>query len=97
MRATLLALLLASGCAARDFERVGTWSATGVNDANLRAMVADPATLTRGIGATTSRGLVAGQAVSRLDEDRRRPLPDSRAAQVGALGGGAPTAPPNAN
>lgn len=87
-------LMLLGACAGQDFDRPGTWQATGVNQANLNAMAASPAHLTLGVGNTTSRGPTAAQAIIRLDEDRRRPLPDSRAAQVGSAapqpGGGAP-------
>ena len=89
-------LLLLGACKGQDFEREGTWRATGANDSNLRSMLADPSDETRGVAATTSRGTTAAQAVIRLDEDRRRPLPDSRAAQIGGLatqapGGGPPS------
>jgi len=88
---TGLALLLA-GCAGDDFSRPGTWQATGANEANLRAMVAEPAHLQRGVAAPTERALPATQAIRRLAADRRRPLPDSRAAQIGAITTGTPPA-----
>jgi hypothetical protein len=89
-------LLLLPSCAEQDFERSGTWQATGANEANLRAMLAEPSHAVRGVADTTARGGTVSMAVRRLDEDRRRPLPDSRAAQIGSApsptGGGAPPA-----
>lgn len=58
-----------------DFERAGTWQADGVNDRNLRAMVADPSHLTRGVGAATDRGAAGAAAVTALECGRRPPLP----------------------
>ena len=81
---TTLALLL-SGCnAGGDFARHGTWQPTGVNDANLTLMLAHPGHAVRGVGAATDPGQPASLAVRRLEQDRRRPLPDSRASTVGA-------------
>jgi len=60
-------LLAASACTPEPYERPGTWQATGVNDRNLRAMVADPAHLTRGVDALApARGEVAAMAADRL-------------------------------
>lgn len=89
------AMALLAGCGPDDFSRPGTWQATGANEANLRAMVAEPAHLQRGVAATTERAQPATQAIRRLAADRRRPLPDSRAAQIGAIttGSPAPAAP----
>ncbi|MFC7478334.1 hypothetical protein ACFQS7_28630 [Dankookia sp. GCM10030260] len=73
-------LFLLAGC---DFDRPRTWQATGVNDANLRAMLAEPADAVRGVAARTERAQPASQAVNRMEQDRRRPMPDSRAALIG--------------
>jgi uncharacterized membrane protein YgcG len=59
----------------QDIDRIGTWQATGANDRNLRAMVADPAHLTRGVGAATDRGEMASAAVNAMNEGQRPPLP----------------------
>ena len=75
-----------AACATPDFERPGTWRATGVNDANLRAMVVDPADLRRGVEApTAARGQAAAAAVTQLESGRRPPLPDSRVSRIGAV------------
>jgi len=66
-----------------DFERAGTWQADGVNDRNLRAMVADPSHLTRGVGAATDRGGAGAAAVAALDCGRRPPLPTLTLSEIG--------------
>lgn len=89
MRHILLgAALLAAGCAgmADPFERPGTWTARGANDANLRAMIADPAHLERGEGDPRGRGRQATNAIERLEDDKLRELPDVRASSVGSTG-----------
>jgi hypothetical protein len=78
----LAALLLLAGC---DYERPGTWRATGVNDANLAAMLAEPGHAVRGVAAPNERGQPASAAVWRLERGRRPPLPDSRASNVGNI------------
>lgn len=102
--APILGLLLGLGACApdsyfppSDFERAGTWQAEGVNDRNLRAMVADPAHLTTGIGAASDRGSHGSAAVTALEAGRRPPLPrglsgigaqGSTAAGISSGGGG---------
>jgi hypothetical protein len=54
-----------------------------VNDHNLRAMVATPSHLERGVGASTERGQAGGVAATRLFTDRRRRLPITSATTVG--------------
>lgn len=60
--------LAAAGCIDPEpYTRPGTWQATGANDANLRAMIANPADLQRGQTPTTaSRGEAAAIAAARL-------------------------------
>ena len=67
-----------------DFERAGTWQAEGINDRNLRAMVADPSHLTRGVGAATDRGEAGATAVQAMGDGQRPPLPNSTLTSVGA-------------
>lgn len=85
----MLALLVA-GCAGMNnpSEREGAWRPSGVNDRNLRAMVADPAHLQRGVGASGAVAPAATAPVDRLYRDQVRPLPETRIAPVGASGGG---------
>jgi hypothetical protein len=89
MRLCLVLALLSflPGCATDDYSRPGTWHATGVNDANLRAMLAERAQAYRGVGANTERGQPGSLAVRRLEQGRRQPLPDSRVSRVGPAGG----------
>ncbi len=64
----LAAALVIGGCTAQEpYERPGTWRATGANDANLRAMVANPSDLDRGVApAAPARGEMGALAASRL-------------------------------
>ncbi len=97
--APLSALALALGLGAcapdtyfppTDFERAGTWQAEGINDRNLRAMVADPSHLTRGVGAATDRGAAGATAVAAMMDCRRPRLPASfNLSQIAAGGGSA--------
>jgi hypothetical protein len=59
----------------QDFDRAGTWQADGVNERNLRAQVADPDHLTRGVGDATDGANHASRAVRAFNEGRRVPLP----------------------
>lgn len=76
-------------CTDDPFERPGTWRPAGVNDANLRAQVADPATLRRGVGAGTDRGQQASTAITTLEAGKRPPVPTTALTDVGAGGSAA--------
>jgi len=83
--AGLAALPLLAGCETPPFSdpfaRPGSWQPTGINDANLRAMAADPAHLQRGVGTQTSPATLPAAAVGRLNEGQRAPLPRESSAQ----------------
>lgn len=83
-------VLLVAGCAGLvdPLDRPGTWRQTGANDANLRAMIADPADLERGQGDPRGRSRQAAGAIERLEDDEVKPLPDVRSAP--GFGGTAP-------
>ena len=90
MRLTAGLLILApvlAGCTvpphSDPFDRPGSWQPTGVNDANLRAMVAEPAHLQRGVGTQTDLGMTAVPPVDRLINGERPALP-----QLQTRGGG---------
>jgi hypothetical protein len=98
MRTRLIAGLLLSasvlaGCTSPPwsdpFERPGTWHPSGVNEANLRAMVQNPADLERGQAARADLGAEAVPPIDRLMRGQRRPLPqvDSSAGPGGGGGG----------
>jgi hypothetical protein len=73
-----LALTVAACTPDYPFDKPGTWSIDqyGIaNDANLRAMVANPRDLIAGSGESTSLGAQASPAVSRLFSGKRTPLP----------------------
>ncbi|MFH5925636.1 hypothetical protein [Roseomonas xinghualingensis] len=86
-RVLLTSALLLASCGPEAVDRPGTWQATGLNDRNLRAMLADPAHAGRGTGAVGSRGDTAAAAAQRLREDKLRPLLDARGSQGGANAG----------
>jgi hypothetical protein len=93
-RLILLPLLLAiAGCGPLDpYKREGAWRPAGVNDANLTAMVVEPAELQRGVAAEGALGETAAAAVERLFTDRVRALPTTITTQGmggAAAGGGA--------
>ncbi len=102
----LLALGLLAGCTIDPFDRPGVWRPGGVNDANLAVMAADPNDLVRGHGEVGADGQLATAPVTRLREDRVKPLPalDATPFSPGSNGtgggdsGGAPppAAPPPA-
>jgi hypothetical protein len=82
----LLGALLVSGCNAPyltdPYLRPGTYNPTGVNDANLRVMVANPHDLVEGEGAGASTGAEAAPPVARVLAGKRYPLPSLNAASV---------------
>ncbi|MFT8243802.1 hypothetical protein [Roseomonas sp. BN140053] len=92
MRKLLLLSLLAgtvTGCQATDpYNAPGHWRPRGANDANLRAMLADPAHLDRGASSPRAEGQMATQAVGRLRQGRVRPLPASGVARINSTGSG---------
>jgi hypothetical protein len=98
-------LLLLAGCApggpwgGDDFARPGTWAPSGVNDANLRAMLANPADAIQGRAASTERAAPATLAIRRLERDARRAMPNANASRVGISPAAAlaPAAPPEAS
>jgi hypothetical protein len=72
LAATAAAALAA--CTDDPFERPGTVAPRGFNDANLRAMVVDPAHLRRGVEATATRGDAGARPVHLLRSGKRPPL-----------------------
>ena len=73
----VLALLLPPLLSACDYDpalRPGTWLPSGVNDANLAAMVANPADLYGNPGSRFSRGSAAAPAVNRLLNDKAKAI-----------------------
>ena len=87
---SLLGVLTAlGGCAGMidPYMRSDTYSATGVNDDNLRAMIVNPVDLQHGTGATDTIGVTAAAAVGRLRNDSVKVLPDSTLSDVGSSAG----------
>lgn len=80
------AAALLAACTDDPFERPGTVAPRGFNDANLRAMIVDPAHLRRGVDAATVRGDAAAKPVDLLRSGKRVPLPATTSGT--GLGGG---------
>jgi len=81
----LVVLILVSGCSYDPFDpyqRPGTWVPDGSNDANLRAMVANPHDLVEGRGESVSSGAEAAPPVARVLTGKRYPLPNLNAAPI---------------
>ena len=76
--ALLLLPLLAAACVGDPMERPGPFQPRGVNDANLRAMMVDPAHLRRGAEALTARGAAAADPVSLLRAGKRRDISEKQ-------------------
>ena len=91
-RLTVLSLLiLLTGCNQTDpYLREGVWRPQGVNDVNLRAMVAVPSDLATAAPAGPADGALAAAAANRLRRDQLRKLPDSGVAQIVPVAGGSP-------
>lgn len=82
MRIGLIVVLLA-GCAAIDpLARPGAWQPTGANDANLRAMIADPDDLQHGRADIRADGQVVAAAITRYRTGHVKELPASDIAKV---------------
>lgn len=83
MLCTAAVALTLAGCDATDpYLRDGVWRPNGANEANLRAMVASPSDLVRGVSAGAGNGQQAAAALDRARNDKVRPLSDSAIAKV---------------
>ena len=100
MRATLsLAVLLPALAACEVQDRPGTWQPVGSNDANLRAMIADPDDLVTGVADTRADGQVVAAAVARYRAGKVRDLPDASVSKIAPISintGGGSAAPASA-
>jgi|SRR5579863_7416630 hypothetical protein len=83
-----ISVLLMVGCDATDpYQRDGTWRPNDANEANLRAMVASPSDLVRGV-PSQSDGQQAAAALDRYRNDKVRLLPDSAIAKITPVSSG---------
>ncbi len=88
--AVAAATALLAACTDDPFERPGTVAPRGFNDANLRAMVVDPAHLRRGLEANTARGDSGTRPVDLLRSGKRPALPGNTGTGANVdIGGGA--------
>ena len=86
--ATAAAVAALAACTDDPFERPGTVAPRGFNDANLRAMVVDPAHLRRGVDAPTTRGDAGTKPVDLVRSGKRPALPSSGGVTFNAAVGG---------
>ena len=83
----LLPLPLALAACTPDYplDKPGTWSLERMgesNDANLRAMVANPHDLVEGAGSATDLGAEAGPPVTRLLTGNRKAIPQENGSVI---------------
>jgi hypothetical protein len=74
--ALLILLPMLPACTSDPMDRAGSVRASGVNEANLHAMLVDPDHARRGIGAVGAPGAAAAIAVDDLLSGKRQPLPE---------------------
>lgn len=87
MRHAAWLLLLLGGCESIDpYTRPGIWRPTGANEANLRAQVAEPAMLERGVDDPRTDGQAMASAVHRYRSGRVRALPATGVARLQETG-----------
>jgi hypothetical protein len=96
LSACLLAGVAALSACSDPYLRAGTWHASGVNDANLRTMVADPSDLAWGEAQPGTDGQLAVIAVTRLRTGQVKPLPEDSIAKIGSSGSAAAAPAPAA-
>jgi hypothetical protein len=70
------------------YQREGMWRPNNANEDNLRAMVASPSDLVRGVSSNGSDGQQAAAALDRVRNDKMRILPDSAIAKVTPVSSG---------
>jgi len=70
------------------YRRKGRWQPGRANEANLRAMVASPSDLVRGVSSADGNGQQAAAALDRLRNDKVRRLPDSDIAKIVPISSG---------
>lgn len=90
--ALIAPLLALAACTPDRMQDAGTWQPKYVNDANLRAMLANPSDLVAGQAATGSWGQEGASAVQRIVEDKVREMPGSNTTTVSSASN-APAAP----
>jgi type IV pilus biogenesis protein CpaD/CtpE len=88
-RLLCIVVLTLAGCDATDpYLREGVWRPNGANEANLRAMVASPSDLVRGVVSVDGDGQQAAAALDRSRNDKVRLLPDSGIAKITPVSSG---------
>ncbi len=77
-----LILAVLGGCQ-EPFTRAGTWHAVGVNQANLDAETVNKADAVAGRGLAGSDAVLDAAAITRLYEDKTKPLKIEATSSVG--------------
>jgi hypothetical protein len=88
----LLCLFMMAGAAALcgcsdPYLREGTWHATGVNNDNLRVLVANPTDLEWGVSQPGTDGQLAAAAVARFRTGQVKQLPADSISKIGSGSG----------
>src|SRR5262249_38782134 len=90
-----VAVLSLGACGLTDmidpYQRQGMWRPDDANEDNLRAMVASPSDLVRGVSSNGSDGQQAAAALDRVRNDKMGVLPDSAIAKVTPVASGSGT------
>jgi hypothetical protein len=82
------AVLAGCGPAYDPLERAGVWTPEHVNRANLVLLAANPADLVRGTGEAGTNGTLAAAAVTRLETNKLKKLPEAGLSDVRVSGQG---------
>jgi type IV pilus biogenesis protein CpaD/CtpE len=86
MRRFLVLAALPLWVAACDVDnRPGTWQFTGANDANLRAMIANPDDLVTGVSDRRADGQVVAAAVARYRAGKVKDLPEASISKIAPI------------
>nr|WP_294517573.1 hypothetical protein [uncultured Rhodopila sp.] len=95
MRTKLLILVALSLAACQNIAdpsySSGTWKPAHVNEANLQAMIANPADLDHGHGDGRTSAVLAAAAIDRLRTDKVKPLATTGLADIRMISTGANT------
>jgi hypothetical protein len=86
-RLAILAVPLLLAACGDPYQRAYTWHPTGVNEANLAAMVRDKRDLVAGHEQAGSDGHLAAAAAERLHDDKTKPLHLESTSSLGGGGG----------
>lgn len=93
----LLTLSALTGCGTDPLTRKGLWNASGVNERNIQAMLANPRDYVEGRGAQDSNGNLGAMAVRRYNRDKVPELPRGSSSDFQPGGNGESIQSPGSN